>query len=119
VKFVDSKIHGILDYLTVVLLVGIGFSGLFSPYFSRLTIALGIIHLALTLLTDFKMGVIKLIPLKLHGYIELVVSIVLVPAPFLLGYSDEASAKIFTWVFAAVVFVLFLVSDYQEKRNGV
>jgi hypothetical protein len=113
----NSKIHGVLDYLTVALLVGVGLSGYFSAYFSRLVIALGVIHLILTVLTNFKLGVIKLIPLKLHGYVELIVSIALIPIPFILGYSDEASAKLFTWIFAAVVFGLYFLTDYKETNE--
>lgn len=109
----NSKIHGVLDYLTVVFLFGVGFSGYFSSYFSHLVMALGGIHLLLTVFTKFKMGIIKLIPLKLHGYVELAVSIVLIPTPFILGYADEVSAKLFTWIFAAVVFGLYILTKYE------
>jgi len=111
----SGKIHGILDYATVLALVGVGLSGLFSPYFSHLIIGLGIVHLLLTVLTKFEMGLMALIPLTLHGYVELIVSIALIPAPFVLGYSDETPAKYFTWIFATVVFALFLLTDYAGK----
>src|ERR1700677_3641018 len=40
--------------------------------------ALAVIHLAMTVLTDMPLGVIKVIPLKLHALVELVVGPVLV-----------------------------------------
>ena len=114
----NERIHGILDYVTVVFLIGTGLSGFFfSPYFSHLLIALGVIHLLLTVCTNFSLGLVKLIPLQLHGYVELAVSVALIPAPFLLHYATEAPAKVFTWVFAAVVFCLFLLTDYRRNTT--
>jgi hypothetical protein len=69
------KFHGVLDYLTVVFLIGVGLTGQFTTYFSHLAIALGIIHLILKIFIDFEMGIIKLIPMKIHGYIELIVAV--------------------------------------------
>jgi hypothetical protein len=110
----NRSIHGILDYLTVVFLIGTGLSGFFSPYFSKLVVILGVVHLILTILTNFKLGLIKIIPMKIHGFVELAVSIVLLPTPFILGFSDETPAKYFTWIFAVVVFCLYLLTNYAE-----
>jgi hypothetical protein len=116
-NIVSTKVHGVLDYGTVLLLEGIGFFGPFSSYVSRLAIALGVVHLVLTVLSNFELGIVKVIPMKIHGYIELAVSIILVPAPLLLGYSDESPAKYFTWVFAVVVFALYVLTDYKGKAR--
>jgi hypothetical protein len=110
----NERIHGTLDYLTVVFLIGTGLCGFFSPYFSHLLIALAVIHLMLTVCTNFSVGLVKLVPLEIHGYVELAVSIGLIPAPFLLHYAAEAPAKVFTWVFAAVLFVLFMLTNYHS-----
>jgi len=95
----NERIHGTLDYVTVVFLIGTGLSAFFSPYFSHLLIALAVIHL--------------LLPVEIHGYVELAVSIGLIPAPFLLHYAAEAPAKVFTWVFAAILFGLFILTNYR------
>ena len=110
----NERMHGALDYLTVVFLIGTGLSGFFLPYFSHLMIALAVIHLLLTVFTDFSVGLIKFVPLKIHGYVELAVSVGLIPAPYLLHYATEARAKVFTWVFAAILFVLFMLTDYRQ-----
>jgi hypothetical protein len=109
----NERIHGTLDYVTVVFLIGTGLSGFFSPYFSHLMIALAVIHLLLTVFTDFSVGLVKLVPLEIHGYVELAVSIGLIPAPFLLHYATEAPAKVFTWVFAAILCGLFILTNYR------
>ena len=74
----SSQVHGILDYLTVVIL-------LISPSLfemgskaSLFTYTLAIIHLVLTFFTDFEAGAIKIVSFKIHGMIEIIVSIVLI-----------------------------------------
>ena len=73
----NSRIHGIIDYGVVIFLwLSPTFFGL--PQITALfTYILGGVHLALTILTDFEMGLLKIVPLKVHGWIELIVSIIL------------------------------------------
>ena len=73
-----SKIHGIIDYLVVAFLL-VSPSLFHLPEITALfTYILGGIHLVLTISTNFEMGLLKIIPLVLHGWIELIVSIALV-----------------------------------------
>jgi len=83
-KFISPKIHGIIDYLVVVFLLAsptiFGFTGLLATF----TYALGGVHLLLTILTAYSAGLIKVIPLALHGLIEFVVGVVLIVLAFIL-----------------------------------
>jgi hypothetical protein len=49
------------------------------------TYALGIIHLISTAATKFEFGIVKIIPFKIHGIIEWVVSLALIGVAFYLG----------------------------------
>ncbi|CAN5519029.1 hypothetical protein BH10BAC4_BH10BAC4_20150 [soil metagenome] len=74
-KILNSKVHGIIDYIVVIFLwLSPTLFGLTSPI-STLVYALGGVHLLLTVLTDFPYGVVKVVPLKLHGWVELLVAI--------------------------------------------
>lgn len=109
-----SKIHGIIDY-AVVLFLWLSPTLFHLPEFTALfTYVLGGIHLILTLTTKFEMGLIKLIPFKLHGWIELVVSIVLIGFAFYLGDREGALARNFYLVFGAAVFVTWAITDYKR-----
>jgi hypothetical protein len=112
---INSKTHGIIDYLVVVFLC-------LSPSIFNLpeittifTYALGGVHLALTVLTKFELGLIKIIPFKIHGWIELVVSVTLIGAAFFLGSREGDLARNFYLVFALVVFLTWLITDYRTK----
>jgi hypothetical protein len=114
-KFLTPKIHGAIDYGVVVFLwISPGIFGL-SDFVSAMTYVLGGIHLALTLFTNFKYGLIKIIPFYLHGWIELMVSIILITAPWLLGFSENTVDRIFYVGFGIAVFATWLVTDYKGK----
>jgi hypothetical protein len=115
----NSRIHGIIDYGVVIFLwLSPTFFGL--PQITALfTYILGGVHLALTILTDFEMGLLKIVPLKVHGWIELIVSIILVGVAFYLDTLEGLIAKYFYLGFALAVFVTYIFSDYKltEKKN--
>ncbi len=109
----SPRVHGILDYLTILLLI-------LSPYLfgmqsaaSVFTYSLAFIHLALTLLTDFEMGLLRIIPLPVHGAIELLVSILLVVVATAFRFWNDVTSFYFYLVFAGVLFIVWLFSTYN------
>jgi hypothetical protein len=77
------------------------------------TYILGFIHLALTITTKFELGLVKIIPLKIHGMIELIVSIGLVLIAFYLGNLEGDLARNFYLGFGVAVFVTWFITDYS------
>ena len=116
-KILTAKTHGAIDYVVVVFLwISPSIFGL-SDFVSTITYALGGVHLVLTLLTDFQYGVVKIIPFALHGWIELVVSVILVVAPWLLGFNENPVDRFFYVGFGIAVFITWLVTDYKENKK--
>lgn len=117
-KIINSRVHGIIDYLVVVFLLAA--PGLFGlPETTALfTYVLGGIHLALTILTKFELGLIKLIPFPIHGWIELVVAIALVGVAFYLGSLEGELARNFYLGFAGAVFLTWALTDYKMTPHG-
>lgn len=110
----NSKIHGIIDYIVVMFLwLSPTVFGL-PEMTSLFTYVLGGIHLALTVLTNFEYGLIKVIPFKIHGMIELIVAIALVGIAFYLGGMEGDLARNFYIGFAVAVFVTWVVTDYTS-----
>jgi len=115
-KVINSKTHGIIDYLVVLFLAASPSLFNLPETTSLFTYVLAGIHLTLTVLTQFELGLIKVIPLKIHGWIELVVAIALVGVAFYLGGMEGDIARNFYLGFAAAVFVVWLLTDYN--RDG-
>jgi len=110
-KVISDTAHGILDYLTVAIfalapsILGLtGFAALVSY-------ALAAIHLVMTVLTNMPLGVLKIIPMRLHAIVEMLVGPVLVVAalvlPTILGDKRE-----FFLVMGLVILAVWLLSSY-------
>ena len=113
----NSKIHGAVDYGVVLFLF-------LSPTFfalpnitSKFTYILGAIHLLLTVCTQFELGIFKIIPFKIHGMIELIVSLALVGVAFYLGNLEGDLSKYFYFSFAIAVFLTWLLTDYKGNSE--
>jgi hypothetical protein len=112
-KKITPGVHGILDYLTVLSL-------LISPSLFemqvrglRFTYVLASVHLVLTLFTDFKAGPFKLIPFKIHGLIEIIVSISLIGIAIWFRASGDNVSFYYYLIFSVVLFIVWAASEYK------
>ena len=115
-KILSPKIHGILDYVVVALfLVAPKLLGLQGTA-ALLSYVLAGVHFLVTVLTDFPLGLIKVIPLSIHGWIELAVAPTLIAVPWVLGFAQIPTARWFYVADGAVIFLTWLVTDYRGQR---
>ncbi len=111
-KIISSKVHGILDYATVAFLLAaptlFGMEGTLSTF----TYALAAIHFILTALTAFEPGLLKVIPFRVHGIIEFIVSIAL--AAVALWFRSDGNELGFQFYLglAIIIMVVFLLTDF-------
>jgi hypothetical protein len=112
-------IHGILDYLTVLFLLIS--PALFEMHYTaaEFTYALAVVHLALTLSTNFRPGAFKIIPLRIHGLIELVVSVGLVGVSILFRMRGDNVGFYYYLVFSATLFIVWAASDYKPVSRRI
>lgn len=113
-KILSPRIYGYLDYAVVVWFLAaptlFGLTGIAA----NISYALAIIHLGLTVLTAFPLGVIKVIPLQSHGVIEFVVSFALIVLPWVLEFASVASARNFYIASGIGIFIVWLITRYQN-----
>lgn len=116
-KIISDTTHGILDYVTVVLFaLAPSLFGLTGTA-ALISYALAVIHLAMTVLTDMPLGVIKVIPLKLHALVELVVGPVLVVGTLVLP-SFFAGGQAFFVAAGVLIFLVWLLSNYGSAAQA-
>ncbi|MCI0553058.1 MAG: hypothetical protein L0287_19090 [Anaerolineae bacterium] len=117
-KIISLHIHRYIDYVTVVVFllapVLIGLTGL--P--AILAYVLAGVHFLMTLVTDFPLGIVKLIPLSIHGWVERVLSPVLVLVSFVPVFTVETTARIFYIVMGIVIILVGLLTDYQGTQQA-
>lgn len=113
-RFVTKTIHAYLDYPVAALLIAMPFLlnlGSSHPLAKWLSVATGIAALVLTIFTDHKLGVIRVLPYSVHLAVDFLVGVVFVIAPFALGFSGLDA--MFYWANAAAV--LTVVSLHKPE----
>ena len=117
-KILNSKIHGIVDYLFVLFLLAsptvFGLQGRAELF----TYLLGAIHLVVTICTNFEYGLIRIILFKHHGWIELIVSFALVGVALYLGEVENELSRNFYFAVAILVFLTCLLTDYKSETDN-
>jgi hypothetical protein len=116
-KVISATTHGILDYLTVaIFLLAPSLLGL-GGVAARLSYGLAVIHLTMTLLTDMPLGLIKLIPMTIHAFVEMLVGPALVASALLLSPIFGGGREFFL-VMGFVIFAVWLLSDYGKLTTA-
>lgn len=117
-KPISPTIHGVLDYLMVpVFFLAprlFGFDGL--P--ATISMVLAGVHLILTALTAMPLGLIKVIPFKVHGAIEVVVGLALIALPWILGFAQVNSARNFFLAVGIVILIVAMLTDWKSTGDA-
>jgi len=117
-KIMSIKTHKFLDYATVAIFALLPSLFKFSGVPAYLSYILAVVHLLMTLLTTFSSGKPKLIPLKLHKLVEIIVGPILLVCPWILGFSAEATPRdVFIGMGVIIILVGFL-SDYSMDKQA-
>ena len=96
-RFIPTRVHGMLDYLTAgVLIAAPSVLGLRHNGMQRwLPIGLGIGTIGYSLLTDYELGLFKVIPMPMHLALDAANGVLLAASPWLFGFAEETSAPHF------------------------
>lgn len=89
IRFVTKNMHAALDYPVAAVLIGAPFVlglGGGNPLALWLSVATGAAALLLTLLTDHKLGVLRVIPYPVHVLVDGLVGLTFLFAPFVLHF---------------------------------
>lgn len=111
-KLLSPRVHGFLDYLVVVFLLLapslFGFRGIAAT----LCYVLAPIQLVMSLLTDYPLGIAKVIPFPVHGAVELIVALGLIVMPWIFGFSIFAMQRNFFIASGVGLGLVWLVTNY-------
>jgi len=103
-KFVTKEIHAYLDYPVAIALIALPFVlglGSSNPIAFQLSLVTGVAALILTILTDHHLGVIRVIPYRIHLIVDFLVGLVFVLAPFI--FSFQGLDALYYWINGAAV----------------
>ncbi len=109
-RFVTQTMHAFLDYPIALTLMAAPFAlklGSSHPLAVWLSVGTGVAAFMLTLFTDHKLGVFRVLPYSVHLAVDALVGVVFLIAPIVLGFTGLDA-----WYYwangAAVLFVVGL-----------
>nr|WP_067054441.1 hypothetical protein [Mucilaginibacter sp. L294] len=117
-KIISPKLHGILDYVLIIFLYASPTMFSLANDTATYTYILATVHLLLTILTNYSYGIFKLVPLKVHGIIELLVGVGLTVAAFTLLQYDERAKGYYAGL-GIMILIIAIFTDYNTKRDTV
>lgn len=106
-RFVTRTMHAYLDYPVAISLMVMPFVlglGSSHPLALWLGVGAGVAAFALTLLTDHKLGVLRVLPYSVHLAVDLAVGVVFLIAPVALGFTGLDAA--YYWLNGAAVLIV-------------
>ncbi|HEX5753061.1 MAG TPA: hypothetical protein VFZ09_43070 [Archangium sp.] len=116
-RLIPQNLHSVLDYQGALTVTGVGL--LSSPgAFRTAGLVLGCSGLGVSLLTDYRLSLFKLIPIEVHEAIDYLWSFGVIAAPFLFGGTRRS--RLATWVnvlVGASTIVASLFTDYRAQRG--
>ena len=119
INLLPARIHGLGDFGSAFALILVGFLVDGSGEARGTGIVLGLVLLVVSLLTDYPLGVRRIIPFKLHSAGDYMGAGALIAAPFLLGFSDtDKGLTTFYVAVGAILVAVSLLTDYDHPDRS-
>ena len=115
-RFVTKTIHAWLDYpvafalVTLPFLLGLGAD---QPLALAISPIIGIAAFLLTVFTDHDLGVIRILPYRLHLAVDLAVGLLFLAIPFALNFSGLDAG--YYWLNGAAVVAVICLSKPETE----
>jgi hypothetical protein len=86
---IPSRVHGVLDYTTGVLLIlAPRLFGFAEGAASQVLVLLGVATIFYSLLTRYELGLLHVLPLRAHLRLDLIAGVFVAISPWLFGFAD-------------------------------
>ena len=117
-RLVPWVVHCAVEYAAALLLIAAPFLFGFERDTAQWTsIALGVVVLLVAVLTRGPLGVTKSLPASAHATLDYVLAVVLVLAPFVLGFAGDKAAVTFFVLLGVAHAALSLLTRFPEKAS--
>lgn len=110
-RFITKTIHAWLDYPVALALISLPFIlglGASNPLALVISPIAGVAAFLLTAFTDHHLGLVRVLPYRLHLAVDLAVGVVFLALPFVLGFKGLDAA--FYWLNGAAVVAVIALS---------
>jgi hypothetical protein len=114
VRALPAWLHAVADYavggLLIIVAIAVGGDGLAVAT----GVVVGAVVLAVSMLTKYPLGVVKVLPFTVHSAGDYLAAALLIISPFALGYTDTDGGLAAFYVAAGIaVLAVSLITNYQ------
>lgn len=102
---ISTYMHGVMDYVIGLALLVAPILFRFSGTPATVARTVGVIILLQAVMTRFELGLVKIIPMRVHLMMDYVIGAILAASPWLFGFSD---APLNAWLPHLVVGLLII-----------
>lgn len=118
-KILSPVAHGVIDiaFITALTMAPIMFDLVPAVDTACYVMAGG--YLIVTLITDFRFGVLRVLPYPIHGWLDLLTGLGLLVVPFLFGFEAGSAERNLFWILGAVSVVAWFLTDWRAETSSL
>jgi hypothetical protein len=109
-RFVSTRVHGMLDYMVSALVIASPFLGGWGGGGRWIFVALGCLGIIYSLLTDYEWGAVRLLPMTLHLVLDVVFGVAMLVVAAVIEPPRAA------WVSAAIGLLALMLAVVTRWR---
>jgi hypothetical protein len=114
VRLLPAWFHAVADYAVALTLIAVAGAAGGSGKAVGTGVVIGVVVLAVSVLTRYPLGVIKVLPFRVHSAGDYLAALLLVVSPFALSFNNtDAGLTAFYVVAGIAVLAVSLITNYQ------
>ena len=118
-RSIGAVSHGILDYaIAILLIIGPSVAG-FGGVKATWAYIFGGLLFVMALVTRYPLGLVKVVGLALHGFVELLLIACVIAAPWFGSFTSGVTSPRFYWMMGLLMLVLWALTDFRGVRDRV
>ena len=119
-RFIPTRIHGPLDYIVGAALIAAPWIFQFSEHTAAtvVPIVLGIGLIVYSLVTDYELGLWRVLPMSIHNLFDVVAGAFLAASPWIFGFADETANVWVPHLVVGIAAVLLGLTTVQQPREA-
>jgi hypothetical protein len=118
-KPISTRTHGIIDYVYGGTLIALPFLMRWDRRASRLAVGAGVATLGVSMMTNYELGLVRLLPMKAHLAMDAAETSMLMGAPKMLGSTGDGAGRVLAMLGAlgAAVGAMTQTRSPYERRE--
>jgi hypothetical protein len=114
VRFLPAWLHAVADYIVGAALIVVALAVGGADKAVAAGVVIGSVVLAVSMLTRYPLGIVKVLPFTVHSAGDYLASALLLASPFVLGFSStDGGLSAFYVVAGVAVLAVSLITNYQ------